>query len=312
MTQPTMRFKFHEPTIDTNAPITEGRVKVEGFDLQYVDFESDDEADAWDAGFGARVREVAEGRPLISIPAFPNRKFRLSYIYVNNSARIESPKDLEGKRVGIMGWSNTAGVWARGALQNTYGVDLTRIIWLAGHPDSSPVAEGIRIEKLKGDLDSALVAGDIDAVIMPDVLPSITAKDPRVRRLFRDYKTEEQKYFRETGIFPISHMVTLTLEFVEKHPNAPLALLKAFRAARDEAVNQIVGDNPQILMLSWASANLEEQRALMGEQYWPYNVENNRTVLESFTKFAHQQGVTSKQVSYESFFHPEAAAFPGS
>ena len=312
MTQPTMRFKFHEPTIDTNAPITEGRVKVEGFDLQYVDFESDDEADAWDAGFGARVREVAEGRPLISIPAFPNRKFRLSYIYVNNSARIESPKDLEGKRVGIMGWSNTAGVWARGALQNTYGVDLTRIIWLAGHPDSSPVAEGIRIEKLKGDLDSALVAGDIDAVIMPDVLPSITAKDPRVRRLFRDYKTEEQKYFRETGIFPISHMVTLTLEFVEKHPNAPLALLKAFRAARDEAVNQIVGDNPQILMLSWASANLEEQRALMGEQYWPYNVDNNRTVLESFTKFAHQQGVTSKQVSYESFFHPEAAAFPGS
>ena len=88
-------------------------------------------------------------------------------------------------------------------------------------------APGIHIEPLEqgSDLDSLLVKGALDAVIEPDVLPSITRRDPRVRRLFPDYKTEEQIYFKRTGIFPISHVVTLKQEFVDRHPNAPVALL---------------------------------------------------------------------------------------
>ena len=69
-----------------------------------------------------------------------------------------------------------------------------------------------------------LLAGEVDAVIEPNVLPSISRKDPRVHRLFRDYKTEELNYYKATGIFPISHMVTLKQDFVDKHPDAPVAL----------------------------------------------------------------------------------------
>jgi 4,5-dihydroxyphthalate decarboxylase len=81
-------------------------------------------------------------------------------------------------------------------------------------------------------LDELLVEAKLDAVIRPNVLGSISRRDSRVRRLFRDYKAEEQNYFRETGIFPISHVVTLKQEFIERHANAPAALLKAFRLAR--------------------------------------------------------------------------------
>ena len=73
-TRPKLRFRFHEPTIDTNLPLTDGTVEVEGFDLELVDGE---EADAWDCGFGALLRSKVEGQPWISIPAFPNRKFRV-------------------------------------------------------------------------------------------------------------------------------------------------------------------------------------------------------------------------------------------
>jgi 4,5-dihydroxyphthalate decarboxylase len=311
MPNPILRFYFREPTVDTNMPITDGTVKVDGFEFEIV--EREDDADAWDCGFAARVRAHAQGLPHVSIPAFPNRKFRLSYIYVNQKAGIESARDLEGKRVGIPQWDNTAGVWARGALQHYYGVDLTRIKWLSMRAKMMNPVPGIYIELLEqpGDLDLLLREGTLDAVIEPDVLPSITRKDPRVRRLFRDYKTEEQTYFERTGIFPISHVVTLKQAFVDRYPDAPVVLLEAFRKARDVAFNRLVGDNPQILVISWVAAAVEEQRALMGENYWAYNIENNRRVLDALTQFAHEQGLSPKRIDYRTFFHPAAAALPG-
>jgi len=315
MADPKLRFYFREPTIDTNIPITDGTVKIEGFDWEFID--NEDEADAWDCGFAARVRAYAQGLPHISIPAFPNRKFRLSYIFVNSKARIEAAKDLEGKRVGIMQWDNTAGVWARGALQHYYGIDLTRINWLAARLKKEGVAQGIRIEKLEGSgdsdalLDELLVSGAIDAVIGPNVLPSISSRDPRTSRLFPDYKSEEQTYFKKTGIFPTSHIVTLKQAFVDRHPNAPVALLKAFRRSRDEAFNRLEGPDPQVIVYSWMAAAVNEQRELMGENYWAYNIENNRRVLEALTQYAHEQGLSPTKIDYKSFFAPEAAALPG-
>lgn len=311
MPGPKLRFYFREPTVDTNLPITDGTVKVEGFDFEIVSRE--EEADGWDCGFAARVRAHVKGARHLSIPAFPNRKFRLSYIYVNSAAGIDSPRGLEGRRVGVFAWENTAGVWARGALQHYYGVDLTRINWISGKSGEQSLPAGIRLETLesRADLDSMLVERKLDAVIDPNVLPSVSRRDPRVRRLFRDYKTEEQNYFKRTGIFPISHVVTLKREFVDRHPNAPLALLKAFRRARDEAFHRLEGADPQILVISWAAAAVEEQRALMGEHYWAYNIAANRRALDAFTQFAYEQGLSPGKLDYEDFFHPEAAALPG-
>jgi 4,5-dihydroxyphthalate decarboxylase len=310
-----LKFYFREPTIDTNIPITDGTVKIEGFDWEFVP--NEDAADAWDCGFAARVRAHAKAAPHISIPAFPNRKFRLAYIFVNSKAGIETAKDLEGRRVGIMQWDNTAGVWARGALQHYYGLDLKRINWLAPRVAKEGVAEGIRIDKLEGlgdadtILDNLLIKGAIDAVIGPNILPSISARDPRTRRLFRDYRSEEQNYFRKTGIFPTSHIVTLKQEFVERNPSAPVALLNAFRKSRDVAFERLEGADPQVIIYSWMAAAVAEQRELMGENYWAYNVENNRTVLEAMTQYAHEQGLSPARIDYMTFFHAAAAALPG-
>lgn len=315
MASPKLKFYFREPTIDTNIPITDGSVKIDGFDWEFV--ANEESADAWDCGFAARVRAYVNGEAHISIPAFPNRKFRLAYIFVNSKAGIETAKDLEGRRVGIMQWDNTAGVWARGALQHDYGVDLKRIYWLAARVKKEGVAEGIRIEKIDGDgnpdhlLDDLLIDGRIDAVIGPNLLPSISARDARTRRLFRDYRAEEQNYFRKTGIFPTSHIVTLKQAFVDRYPNAPVVLLQAFRRSRDIAFERLEGSDPQVIAYSWIAAAVAEQRDLMGENYWAYNVENNRRVLAALTQYAHEQGLSPTRIDYMDFFHPEAAGLAG-
>ena len=315
MANPKLKFYFREPTIDTNLPITDGAVKIDGFEWEFVS--NEDEADGWDCGFAARVRAYAQGARHVSIPAFPNRKFRLAYIFVNSRAGIETPKQLEGRRVGIMQWDNTAGVWARGALQHYYDVDLKRINWVAPRVQKEDVAEGIRIEKLAGAgdadilLDNLLVEGTINAVIGPNILPSISAREPRTRRLFRDYRSEEQNYFKKTGIFPTSHIVTLKQDFVDRHPEAPVALLKAFRKSRDIAFERLEGPDPQVIIYSWMAAAVAEQRELMGDNYWAYNVEHNRIALEAMTQYAHEQGLSPSRIDYMKFFHPAAAALRG-
>jgi len=318
MPDPKLRLGFADH--DLNTAIIDGTVKVDGFDLDVTHSTNDGEIhallregkiDACEYSFGGYMGDRSRGVPYIAIPAFPNRKFRLSYIFVNSAAGIDGPKDLEGKRVGILLWSNTAGIWARGALQHHYGVDLTRIKWLSRQAPPSALPAGISVEKLPdgSSMDEMLVSGKLDAVIQADVMASITRKDPRVRRLFPDYKSEEQSYFRATGIFPISHVVTFPQSFVDQHPDAPVAVLKAFRQSRDEAFHRI--EEQEVLSISWASALLDEQRALMGPNYWAYNVEDNIRPLEAMMDFAHEQGVTPERLHVDDLFVPEAAALPG-
>lgn len=315
----TVRLYFREPTIDTNRPIADGTVAIDGFKTQLVAREA--EADAWDCGFAARMLAFGGEPACVSIPAFPNRKFRHAYISVNARAGIETPRDLVGKRVGIINWANTAGVWARGALQHHYGLDLGAVRWIAARADATPLPPSIKIETLRerarrpagisGELDELLLAGEIDAVIDPNVPPSITRRDPRSRRLFRDYKSEEQAYFKATGIFPISHIVTLRADFVARHPEAPVALLKAFRQARDIAIENIAGSDPQVLVLSWVARLLEEQRALMGDEYFAYDIGHNEAALGAMMRFAADQFLTRERVDYRRLFDPSAMALPG-
>ena len=316
---PTLRLHFREPTIDTNRPIADGIVPIEGFNVQLVAREAD--ADAWDCGFAARMLDFGAEPACISIPAFPNRKFRHAYIFVNTKAGIEMPRDLIGKRVGILNWANTAGIWARGALQHHYGIDLGSIRWLATRVDATKLPPSIKLETLgergrhpagsSAALDALLTEGELDAVIDPNVPQSISRRDPRTRRLFREYKREEQAYFKATGIFPISHIVTLRADFVARHPDAPVALLKAFRRARDIAIENITGSDPQVLVLSWLAQAMDEQRALMGDDYFAYDVAHNETALAAMMRFAADQYLTREVIDYRRLFDPAARALPG-
>jgi 4,5-dihydroxyphthalate decarboxylase len=306
----TIKLFFREPTIDTNAPITTRAVGVDGFDVEFA--RSIEEADAWDSSFAKLLVNHARRNDCVSIPAFPNRKFRLSYIFVNADAGVRTPRDLEGRRVGVRFWNNTAGVWARGALRHHYGVDLSKIRWTIGRRDETTFPAGaLDVAYLSdaggappGGLDALLLAGELDAVIDANVLPSITRRDPRVRRLFKDYVDEEQAYFRATGIFPISHVVTLRRPFVERHPDAPAALLAAFRRARDLAVEAVDGPDPQVIVVSWMSHFLARQRELMGEHYFAYDVARNRAPLAAMTRYAHEQWLTPREIAVDELFHP--------
>jgi 4,5-dihydroxyphthalate decarboxylase len=54
--------------------------------------------------------------------------------------------------------------------------------------------------------------------------------------------------------------------------------------------------------LPWQLADLEEARALMGHDWWPYGVEANRKPLAALARYSHEQGLAERLVSVDEMF----------
>ena len=261
------------------------------------------EWDASEMSFGKVISLMSQPRPeIICVPVFLSRVFRHSAIYT----RLKNPKDLEGKRVGIPEWAQTAGIYVRGMLQHDYGVDLARIQWFqAGVREPGRVEKvelklppGVTIER-KADrtLVEMLAKGDLDAVISAREVPGA--------RLFENHKEVEQAYFRKTRIFPIMHVLALKRDVYERDRWIAMNLLKAFEEAKRRSLARLTEFGLSHLPLPWVPDHARQWQALAGEDFWPYGIEPNRPTLEAFLQYGFEQGVATRRLKIEELFAPE-------
>ena len=134
---------------------------------------------------------------------------------------------------------------------------------------------------------------------------------PKVKRLFDNYKDVERDYFRRTSIFPIMHTVVIRRDVYEKNRWLAQSMCKAFQAAKDQCFKQYkMGDafNSASMSVPWFTALREENERLMGTDYWPYGLEPNRKVLETFLRYHYEQGILKRQWKIEDLFAPETLA----
>lgn len=244
--------------------------------------------------------------PFIAIPAFPHRRFRHSYIFVNTQAGINTPKDLEGRRVGIRTWQTTAGLWLHGILEEHYGVDTASIQWyrqdLEDIPFTMPARFKVTQLTREQNLNQMLVAGEVDALVFPDMPTAFRQGDPRVRRLFADAKAEEQRIYSQTGLFPLMHTVVIREQVLERYPWVAMSMLKAFRASKELAWRRM--EDPRRISLAWVRELIEEQREVLGKDPWPYDLPSNRKGLEAMIRYSHRQGMIQRPMACEELFFP--------
>jgi 4,5-dihydroxyphthalate decarboxylase len=150
-------------------------------------------------------------------------------------------------------------------------------------------------------VEEMLAAGELDAVLHPDIIEPIVRKDPRVGRLFENTKAEEIAYYERTGIFPIMHFVGLKKEVVEQYPWVPRSLAKAFEQAKAVGMKRM--RNPRVAPLAWYQEALEEQEQLLGADPWQYgltpaNVKN----IETLMGYSHEQGLIRRMIPMSELF----------
>jgi 4,5-dihydroxyphthalate decarboxylase len=270
------------------------------------------------------LRTFVDGEsPFVAIPVFPNRAFRHSAIYVNKASGIKSPADLNGKTIGELAlYGHDAGIMPKGMLMDEFGFKPETCRWIIGGLDwpmkpidfvAKPHPAGVEISDIPEgkELGAMLEAGEIDVLISADNPKCILENSPKVGRLFEDYVPVEREYYKRTGIFPIMHTVVVRKDVLAKHPGLASAMYKAFCEAKDAAVKEYEHGhifNNMGTMFPWFSRLLEEDRAVLGEDWWPYGIEANRKAIEAILRYHFEQGITDRLFKIEDIFVPELLA----
>jgi 4,5-dihydroxyphthalate decarboxylase len=247
-----------------------------------------------------------------------SRVFRHGFIFVNAKSGIKKPKDLEGRRVGVPLYVQTAAVWIRGMLQHDHGVDLSTIHWVQGameHPGTHgkpavlPLLKEIDLvqnssgKSLNQLLEDGGEKGGLDAIITSHI-PEPLGRNPNIQRLFPNYREVEADYFKRTKIFPIMHVLAIKRSVYEKHPFVATSLYNACCESRELAIQKMRDVGALRYMMPWLVADLHEIDQVFGNEFWAYGVEENRPTLEALVTYLYEQDMIPKKIPIEEIFVP--------
>lgn len=301
-----------------------GAVTIEGCALRYLTLEPGDtfqrlfrghEFDISEMSFSTYMMALGQGGfPYRAIPVFLSRVFAHGSIYVRTDRGIRTPQDLKGRLVGVPSYHFTRGLVARGVLQDEYGIRPQDVRWRIGGVDraedfnyvAKPSPPGVDIEFIAADrhLGAELAEGRIDAIISYRDPVVLTDGTPHIGRLFPDFRTAEQDWFRRTRVFPAMHIVGIRAALVEAHPWLPLAVCRAYQAAKAQCLPRLADLDSLKVTLPWLVAETLATRALMGDDFWPYGVPKNRTMIETQIRWSFEQGLSRQRLSAAEVFVP--------
>ena len=166
------------------------------------------------------------GKPMVLLPDVVLARFQHGHALYNVRAGKLTPRDLNGKRVGIRSFTTTTGAWLRGILANDYDVDLDSIDWVTF--EDAHVAEFADTTKRAGagkQIMQMLIDGELDAVL------GEKSDHPDLQPLFADVAAEEKAWFEKHGVVPINHMVVVSQTMSDQHPDAVREVHRLLREA---------------------------------------------------------------------------------
>jgi 4,5-dihydroxyphthalate decarboxylase len=233
----------------------------------------------------------ANNLPFTAIPVFLVRAFHNGAVQINSDV-VSSPKDLEGKKVGVRAWTVTTGVWAKDILQNEYGVDLEKVDWVVvdeEHVTQYQTPSNVTMQA-GANLGEMLASGELAAAI--GIAP---VDNPKVKNLVSDPRAAQQEWYKKTGVFPINHTLVIKDELVAANPALAKDVYDAFKAARDQYVAKLANSTDE------ADAAMKRTAGMVGDPL-PYGIEANRKAMEAIIAAATSQHILTQPTKVEDVF----------
>lgn len=299
--------------------IRSGEIAIEGVDAEIVTVKPqigafrrmvrDLEFDVCEIAPTTYIIARAYGKKFKALPIFVVRRFHHSGLLVRPDAGIATPKDLEGKNVGVRAYSVTTGVWTRQVLIDEFGVDNSRINWFVDDEEHvqelelpanvTKLGEGQSLADMmaRGELQAGFAAA---AGIGRTGAPTggwqeVEADYPD---LFPNAEELEKEYYDRTGIYPMHGTIVVKDSVLEQHPWVAKSIYDAFARAKDEYLADLHSG-------AATGATADKHRAIMdivGPDPLPYGIEENRATIEALEKTAFDQGLTPRRMSMDELF----------
>ncbi len=323
----SLRLSFASWDHDRALPLHDGTVSIPGvtIDSQIATTGTlfplavgDAPYDITELSFASYIIQLARGTSkYIGLPVYLSRAFRHGAIYIRDDRGISSPRDLEGKIVGIPEFGMTLAIWVRGLLADEYDVDVdscryrTAGLNVPGRVERLKLnlPDQIEVQPLgpTATLNQALLAGELDAVIAPNPPQAFVDGYRGVRRLIDPTMPVEQAYFTKTGIFPIMHIVGVRRDVANAHPSLCQDLYDGFTEARAIAMDRVrdIAEGSSMRAMSpWFADAYEAAVSIMGKNYWPYGIAANRPTLSAMCRYMFEQHLTPRCLDIEELFAP--------
>ena len=298
-----------------------GQVRAEGIEANWLTlghheifsrFTFNREWDVSELSFAKFAAQVTRpNSDIIGLPVYASRLFRFSSFYVNKTKGIKSAKDLKGKRIGVPEWAHTAAVYMRGWLNDEHGIALKDINWVQAGTNEPGRIEKVELTLPKGvkltpapdkTLSAMIASGELDCVIIARPPNSFKEKHPDVIRLFPDYEAMEQRYYEETRVYPIMHVIALRKSVLDGQAWVARNLYNAFEESRRRSLERIFDPAVSRYPVPWLTSYATCMRAMFGGELFPYGIEANRPTLELFLRYAHEQGIAHRLAKPEDIF----------
>jgi 4,5-dihydroxyphthalate decarboxylase len=254
---------------------------------------------------------ISNGERLRAVPVFTDRLFQHEYIYTRTDTDIRSLADLRGRRVICApSYFATPSFWHRSLLKDA-GVAPQDVEW---HSVAAEAKEMHLPRDVKVTLSPASILG-LERLLdgTGDVL--MTARTPlvprqhagKIRRVLADANERQRAWFRQTGFFPILHVIAVREDALKARPEFGEELCRAYDAAKAYAYRVLQDD--RMTGLPFMRGYLDDAVALGGDDPWPYGLERNRAELERFLQLAQHDGLTGRKLAVEELFDERASAY---
>jgi len=304
-----LKLKSVTRTQGNNRALKDGSVKPKTFAFDFIEVDPLIDAfrrmvrglefDICEMAITTYICARAHGKRMTAVPIFIVRAFHHGAILVNTKAGIRTPKDLEGKRVGVnRGYTVTTGVWARGILQEEHGVDLSKITWVLSGDEHvaeyRPPSNVVPIEKGKKMADM-LVSGELVGAIGVDI------DHEDVKPLIPNALEAGLASLKRNGHYPINHTVVIKDDLIAAHPGLARDVFEAFAESKRRYLDRL--KNGQIERPTAVDEVHKKVMAITGDPL-PYGIEPNRRVLEELIGHAVTQRIIQKPFDVEELFAP--------
>jgi 4,5-dihydroxyphthalate decarboxylase len=101
------------------------------------------------------------------------------------------------------------------------------------------------------------------------------------------------------------HTVVLPRELLEARPGLGRVVYRGFLAAKNVAAERFRQGRRLYevqTMVPWTNALFDRNRDLFPDDWWPYGISANRTAIDTYLRYHHEQGLSAKRWTVEEIF----------
>jgi len=263
--------------------------------------------DVAELSLARHLMRIARGdRSWVAIPVFPLREFPHRFFFVRAGGSVRSMSDLAGGSVGITDWAATGSAWGRVAI-DAAGVRVEDVRWRVGPAQDGGAgpsgavdhAPAISVERTQAgrSLVASLADGGLDAVVAG--LPPVAAERAGLTRLFANVRDAERDFYAARHIYPGIHVLCVRRDLFDSDVSLSPRLFSAFERSRDVWQKKLAtyhGGTP------WTIVDVEETRALMGDDWQPGGVAPNASMVETLCARLFADGLLARPITMSDVF----------